>query len=100
MEPNDRRPGTGSSGGGDRALDAAAYNLPYSEIGGLQIAIEQRAGTIRQGDGMNLLPMNVASRKCGAAMTIEIEPPPNDKHGRPLVDLTPFLRMSLRRSRY
>lgn len=43
---------------------------------------------------MNLLPMNVACRKCGAAMTIEIEPPPNDKHGRPLVDLTPFLRMA------
>ena len=40
-------------GGADRALDG--YNLPYSEIGGMQIAVEQRAGTIRQGDGWSVV---------------------------------------------
>jgi hypothetical protein len=43
---------------------------------------------------MKLLKMSVACCKCGAAMTIEIEPPPNGKDGLPVVDLTPFLRMA------
>jgi phage-related protein (TIGR01555 family) len=34
--------------GKDRALDQ--YSLPFTEIGGLQIVVEQRAGTIRSGE--------------------------------------------------
>ena len=45
-------------------------------------------------DPVKLLQMSVACCKCGSPMTIEIEPPPNDARGNPLVDLTPFLRMA------
>ena len=40
-------------GGGDRAYDA--YQLPQSEVGGLQIVIENQAGTIRQGEGWSVI---------------------------------------------
>lgn len=38
--------------GGDRALDSS---LPFTEIAGIQIVIEQRAGTIRRGDGWSVV---------------------------------------------
>jgi uncharacterized protein len=40
-------------GGGDRAYDA--YSVPYSEIAGLQVVIEQRAGSIRSGEGWSVV---------------------------------------------
>jgi phage-related protein (TIGR01555 family) len=39
--------------GDSRAVDATG--LPFTEIGGIQIVVEQRAGTIRSGDGWSVV---------------------------------------------
>lgn len=53
----DRRSiGTGDNGAPRMsARDAAAYALPLTEIGGLQVVIETRAGTIRRGEGWSVI---------------------------------------------
>lgn len=43
---------------------------------------------------MKLMTVQCQCSRCGAAMTIEVEPPENDAEGVPLVDLTPFIRMA------
>lgn len=38
-----------------RAVRDEGYSLPFTEVGGLQIVIEQRAGTIRRGEGWSVV---------------------------------------------
>ena len=43
-------------GGADaRTRDFYAYSVPYTEIGGIQVAVEQRAGSIRRGRGWSVV---------------------------------------------
>jgi uncharacterized protein len=53
---NDRSIGAGDNRAPRFTADEAIeYSLPFTEIGGLQIVIETRAGTIRRGDGWSVV---------------------------------------------